>query len=123
MDEYNKFILDNNYKKKYNLINEKMFVIKGTDRVKHVIEENKIRKKKGIRKLSNNEVLEIGNVGPESFVRILDNLLTIIKGERIQFSSGKGAKKSHIQKLYEDFYRYGKRLSKYKDNFETMGSD
>jgi hypothetical protein len=123
MDEYNHFIVENDYKKKYKLINETMFVIKGADKVKRVIEENKIRKKKGVQKLSNNEVLEIGNVGPETFTRILDNLSMIIEDEKIQFSSGKGAKKSEIQRLYEDFYRYGKRLIKYKDNFETMGSD
>ncbi len=123
MDEYNHYIVENDYKKKYKLINESMFVIKGADKVKRVIEENIIRKKKGIQKLSNNEILEIGNVGPETFVRILDNLSMIIEGEKIQSSSGKGAKKSEIQRLYEDFYRYGKRLIKYKDNFETMGSD
>lgn len=123
MDEYNHFIVKNNYKKKYNLINESMFVIKGTDKVKRVIEENKNRKKKGMNKITNNEVLEIGNVGPETFVRILDNLSVIIQEENIQFTSGKGVKKSDIQRIYEDFYRYGKRLIKYKENFETMGID
>ncbi len=123
MDDYNKFITDNNYKRKYSLVNEKMFVIKGSDKVKYIINENRKRKKKGIKKLSNNEVLEIGNVGPETFTRILDNLLTIIKDENIQFSSTKGVKKSEIQKLYETFYRYGNRLSKYKENYETMGKN
>ena len=123
MDDYNNFISENNYHKKYSIIKEKMFVINGSDKVKRIIDENKIRKKKGINKLANNDILEIGNVGPETFVRILDNLLTIIEAEKIAFTSGKGLKKSPIQGLYEDFYRYGKRLIKYKDNFETMGTD
>jgi transposase len=123
MEEYNNFISENKYKLKYSLIKEKMFVIKGSNKVKRIIEENKLRKKKGINKLSNNDILEIGNVGPETFTRILDSLLMIIEEEKIKFATGKGAKKSDIQRLYEDFYRYGKRLIKYKDHFETMGTD
>ena len=123
MDEYNRFITENNYKKKYDLIHETMFVIQGTDKVKRVIEENKKRKQKGKAKLPNNDVLEIGNVGPETFVRILNNITRIIEAEKIQLTSGEGAKKSEIQRLYEAFYHYGKRLITYKEHFEIMGPD
>lgn len=123
MDDYNTFINDNNYKRKYSLLNESMFIVKGSDKVKYIIKENRRRKKNGINKLSNNEILEIGNVGPETFVRILDNLLMIINEENILFSTTKGVKKPDIQKLYETFYRYGQRLLKYKDNYLLMGKN
>ena len=99
MDDYNTFITDNNYKHKYALLTEKMFVIEGSDKVRNIIKENRRRKKKRINKLPNNRILEIGNVGPEIFVRSLDDLLMIIKKENIQFSSTKGVKKPEIQKL------------------------
>src|SRR5690554_2821970 len=37
-----------------------------------------------------------------------------------RFLNNKGHKKTEIQKLYEDFSRYGLRLIKYKDNFEII---
>lgn len=79
MEDYNTFITENNYKREYSFLTEKMFVIKGSYKVKYLIKENREKKKKGIKKKPNNEILKIGNIGPETFARILDNLLTIIK--------------------------------------------
>ena len=120
---YNEFIVNNGYDVKYGLLKEKMFIVEGTDKAKKTILENKERKKLNKKKLSNKEILKIDNIGPESITKIKTILKRISKEEEIEFTTKKGAKKPEIQKLYDNFSRYGERLIDYKDKFKIMGDD
>src|SRR5690554_4795315 len=120
---YNEFIVNNEYDAKYGLLPEEMFFIEGTKKVKEIILENKKRKRLNKKKLPNKTILEIDNIGPQSIMKIKKILKKLSEQEGIQFLNNKGHKKTEIQKLYEDFSRYGLRLIKYKDNFEIMGND
>jgi hypothetical protein len=121
--DYNTFINSSNYKTKYHLIEEEIFIVEGADKVKDTIEKNKVRKRNKKKKISNNKVLKIDNICPLKLMRLHSNLKAISINENIVFSSGKGQRKPEIQKLCELFVEKGERLLKYKDAFETMGSD
>jgi len=121
--KYNQFIQNNQYDVKYGLLREEMFVIEDTDRVEEIIRENKQRKRLNKKKLSNSTVLKINNIGPQTISRIKDTLMSIKDKEDIKFTNSKGHKKQVLQKLYEDFRRFGLKLVEYKDKFEIMGDD
>ena len=120
---YNTIITENSYDKKYELKEEKMFIIEGMDKVKEVIEKNRERKINAKKKISNNTIIEIDNISPLELLKLQVNLTKISQGEGIFFVSGKGQKKCKIQKLYEEIEEYGKRLLKYQENFKIMGKD
>ena len=121
--KYNVFLNENDYGKKYGLGNVQMFVIEGMDRVRDVIEKNRKRKLTKHKKISNNSMIEIDNCSPLELLKLQKNLVTIADGEGIAFVYEKRQKKPEIQKLYEELEECGNRLMKYKDCFETMGSD
>ena len=121
--EYNTFINDANYKTKYNLMEEEMFIIEGSEKVKETIKTNKERKRNKKKKISNNRILKIDNICPLKLMRLYSNLMAISTNENIVFSTGKGQRKPDIQRLCESLMEKGERLLKYKDAFETMGSD
>ncbi|ERJ10861.1 uracil phosphoribosyltransferase protein [Haloplasma contractile SSD-17B] len=121
--EYNELIKSNQYDIKYGLLKEDMFIIDGTERVTKVILENKERKRLNRKKLSNNTRLKIDNIGPQTIMRIKQLLLKVSELEGVEFSLGKGCRKSDLQKLYEGFSKCGKKLIKYKENFDIMGDD
>src|SRR6056297_4294970 len=100
-----------------------MFVIKGIDKIKEVIEKNRERKILKKKKISNNRIIEIDNISPLKLLKLQENLAKITKEEDIKFEIGKGKKKPEIQKLYEEIQDCGKRLMKYKENFKIMGKD
>ena len=56
-------------------------------------------------------------------LKLQENLLKIAKGEAITFITGKGQRKSELQKLYDDIEECGQRLMQYKECFEIMGKD
>ncbi len=121
--EYNQLINNAGYKTKYNLIEEEMFIVEGADKVKETIEKNKERKRNKKKKISNNRVLKIDNMCPLKLMKLHSNLKAISSNENIEFSTGKGQRKPEIQKICELLVEKGERLLKYKDAFETMGSD
>ena len=51
------------------------------------------------------------------------NLMRIAENEGIPFVSGKGKKKSELQKLYEELDACGNKLMEYKECFEVMGKE
>ena len=120
---YNELLNQNDYGQKYDLGNVQMFIIEGMDKVRDVIEKNRKRKLTKHKKLSNNTVIEIDNCSPLELLKLQNNLVKISEGEEISFVYGKRQKKSEIQQLYEELEECGKRLMKYKECFEIMGSD
>ena len=120
---YNILLNENAYGQKYDLGNVQMFIIEGMDKVREVIEKNRKRKLTKHKKLSNNSIIEIDNCSPLELLKLQKNLVTIAEGEGIPFVYEKRQKKSEIQKLYDELEECGKRLMKYKDCFENMGSD
>ena len=120
---YNELLNENKYGQKYDLGNVQMFIIEGMDKVRDVIGKNRKRKLTKHKKISNNTVIEIDNCSPLELLKLQKNLVKIADGEGISFVYEKRQKKSEIQKLYDELEECGKRLMKYKDCFETMGSD
>lgn len=91
-----------------------MFIIEGFEKVRETIETNKERKRNKKKKISNNRVLEIGNICPPlKLMRMVTNLKVISNNENIVFATGKGQHKSEIQKLCESLLEKGERLLKY----------
>jgi transposase len=122
-EQYNEIITNNGYDEKYGILKEEMFIVEGTEKVKEVILENKDRKRLNKKKLPHKVHFKIDNIGPQSIMKIKQILKKLSEQEEIKFTSSKGQKKHGIQKLYDDFSRYGSRLIKYKENFEIMGED
>jgi len=120
---YNELLNDNDYGQKYDLGNVQMFIIEGMDKVRDVIEKNRKRKLTKHKKISNNTVIEIDNCSPLELLRLQNNLIKIAEGEGISFVYEKKQKKSEIQQLHEELEECGKRLMKYKECFEIMGTD
>ena len=120
--QYNTLIETNGYDRKYKLATEDMFVIEGVNKVNEIIEKNRANKKNNKKKISNNVIIEIDNISPLKMLQLQAKLKKISDGEQIVFLSGKGQKKSELQKLYEAFNDCGNKLLKYKNNFEIMGS-
>ena len=120
---YNAFLDENDYGRKYELGNVRMFVIEGMDKVRDIIEKNRERKLTKHKKLSNNTIIEIDNCSPLELLQLQKNLSRIADGEGIGFVSGKGKKKPEIQQLYEELENCGRRLMEYKECFEIMGKD
>ncbi len=120
---YNELIITHNYEKKYHIKRATMFIIDGIDKVKEVIEKNRKRKLTKYKKLSNNSIIEIGNISPLELLKLQTNLKLIAENENIEFNYGKGQKRLKLQKLYEDIEEASKRLLKYKDHFVKMGED
>lgn len=119
--EYNDFINESNYKFKYDLIEEEMFIVEGTDKVRETIFKNNERKRNNKKKIPNNAIVKIDNICPLKMMRMYSNLQAISNNENIVFSCGRGQKKPKIQKICESLIEKGERLLKYKDAFETMG--
>ena len=120
---YNELLNENKYGQKYDLGNVQMFIIEGMDKVRDVIGKNRKRKLTKHKKISNNTVIEIDNCSPLELLKLQKNLVRIADGEGITFVYEKRQKKSEIQKLYDELEECGKRLMKYKNCFEIMGSD
>lgn len=120
---YNELLNENEYGQKYDLGNVQMFIVEGMDKVRDVIGKNRRRKLTKHKKISNNTVIEIDNCSPLELLKLQKNLVRIADGEGISFVYEKRQKKSEIQKLYDELEECGKRLMKYKDCFEIMGSD
>lgn len=120
---YNALLDENDYGRKYELGNVRMFVIEGMDKVRDIIEKNRERKLTKHKKLSNNTIIEIDNCSPLELLQLQKNLSRIADGEGIGFVSGKGKKKPEIQQLYEELENCGRRLMEYKECFEIMGKD
>ena len=120
---YNELLNKNEYGQKYDLGNVQMFIIEGMDKVRDVIEKNRKRKLTKHKKLSNNTIIEIDNCSALELLKLQNNLIKIAEGEGISFVYEKRQKKSEIQLLYEELEECGKRLMKYKECFEIMGTD
>jgi len=119
---YNELLNKSNYGQKYGLGNVQMFVIEGMDKVRDIIEKNRKRAITKRKKISNNTVIEIDNCSPLEILKLQTGLVKIAKGEGIEFVYTRGQKKSEIQLIYEELEECGKRLMKYKECFEIMGS-
>jgi len=122
-DEYNNFITETNYKIRYNLVEEEIFIVEGTDKIRETIRKNNDRKRNHKKKISNNGIVKIDNICPIKMMGMYLNLQMISKQENIVFSTGRGQKKPKIQKVCEALVENGERLLKYKDAFEKMGTD
>ena len=120
---YNKFLQSQNYHNAYDLPLEKMFVIEGIDKVKDIITKNRKRKSLNLEKISNNSIIEIGNISPLKLMELQANLSRIANAEKILFVHGKRNRKSELQKLYESLEEASTRLLKYKEHFKLMGTD
>lgn len=100
-----------------------MFVVKGMEKVRSIIEKNRQRKLTKHKKLSNNIIIEIDNCSALELKQMMENLKNISENEQAVFVTGKGKRKSKIQKLYEELQTCGERLMEYKECFEIMGKD
>lgn len=120
---YNRLIKQEGYDKKYELEKEGFLIIEGSDKVRDIIKKNKSRKKEGIKKLSNNHVLKIENIGPDTLMKLEETLKEIMLSEGIKEVYGRGCRKSPVQKLCEAIKNHRKRLNKYKSAFTCMGND
>lgn len=90
--KYNTLLSTYGYGTKYDLGNAQMFMIKGMDKVRKVIEENRRRKLTKHKKISNNTVIEIDNCSPLEILKLQQNLLLIAAEEGISFVNRKGKK-------------------------------
>ncbi len=122
-NDYNTLITENAYDVKYTLSTMNMFIIEGMEKVREVIQKNRLRKVNDKKKLSNNALIEIDNMSPLEMLKIQAKLMVIAKGEGIAFVDGKGQRKSDLQKLYERFEVFGERLMRYKTSFKIMRPD
>ncbi len=122
-NSYNKYVAANGFDETYEIGEAVMFVIEGMDKVRETIEKNRQRKITKHKKLSNNRRIEINNYSPLELLKLQENLLKVAKGEGITFVTGKGQRKSELQKLYEELEECGSRLMQYKECFEIMGKD
>ena len=120
---YNELIRDNGYDKKYHLGKVQMFVIEGMERVREIIEKNRQNKITKHKKVPNNSIIEIDSASPLELLKLQSHLVTIAKGEGIEFVEGKGQQRSEIQKLYDELESCGNRLLKYKNNYEILGAE
>ena len=120
---FNEYISINGFDEKYGIGEAVMFVIEGMDKVRDIIEKNRQRKLTKHKKLANNRRIEINNCSPLELLKLQEKLLKIAKGEDITFVTGKGQRKSALQKIYEELEECGQRLMQYKECFEIMGSD
>ncbi len=121
-ERYNTLIKEKGYHKRYKIPLARMFVIEGMDKVREIIKKNRERKINHKKKLSNNRLIEIDAISPLEILGLQKTLLDIVEGESIIFESGKGKRKSELQKLHEELEALGERLLKYKESFEIMGS-
>ncbi len=121
-ERYNALIKENGYHEKYKIPLAKMFVIEGMDKVREVIEENRVRKINHKKKRSNNRLIEIDEISPLNILNLQKSLSNIASNEGILFETGKGKRKSELQKIYEQLESLGEKLLKYKECFEIMGS-
>lgn len=121
--EYNTFIKESKFDKRYHLAEKEMIFIEGEERVRKIIEENRKRKHSNKEKIQNNTILEIDNVSPIDMLNTASAIYSIAVEEGIIFASGKGQKKTTLQRFYESFMDKGERLLKYKRYFENMGKD
>jgi len=122
-DDYNKFISKTGYKIKYNLPEEEMFIVEGSDKIREKIQKNKARKRNNKKKIANNGLVKIDNICPLKLLSMHKLLLMISDEENLVFSKGRGQRKPQIQKICESLEECGKRLLKYKEAFEVMGTD
>lgn len=120
---YNELLISNGYNEKYGLYEEEMFIIEGMDKIREIINKNKERKLSKKKKISNNRIIQINNICPLKLLELQDNLAKISREENIAFVSGRGHKKTELQKIYELIEESGKRLLQYKESFEKMGED
>ena len=120
---YNTLLSEKGYGRKYGLGEARMFIIEGMDKVREVIEKNRKRKLTKHKKLPNNTRIEIDSCSPLELLKLQENLVKIARGEGINFVTGKGQRKTGLQKLYEGLGECGNRLMKYKECFEIMGKD
>ena len=118
---YNEFIQINSYHQKYKPPLAEMFVIEGIEKVREVIGKNRVRKNNNKKKISNNSIIEIDDISPIKILKLQQSLLDIARAEAIIFETGKGKKKTELQKMYEELELLGKRLLKYKESFKIMG--
>lgn len=118
---YNEFIQLNAYHQKYKLPLAEMFVIEGMEKVREVIDKNRVGKINNKKKISNNSIIEIDEISPLKILKLQQSLLDIAKAEGVVFETGKGKKKRELQKVYDELDILGKRLLKYKESFEIMG--
>lgn len=86
---YNAFLSENGYDSKYGLDQAEMFVIRGMDKVREVIEKKRTRKLTKHKKLSNNTVIEIQDCSPLELLTLQTNLKKIAQGEGIAFTEKK----------------------------------
>ena len=122
-DRYNAFLEDNGYDAKYGLEPAQMFVIEGVDKVSEIIQKNRERRINHSKKIPNNRIIKINNCSPLELLKLQFNLERVAIGEKIAFVKGKGARKSELQKLYEELKGFGERLMSYKEKYEIMGDD
>lgn len=74
-----------------------MFVIKGMEKVRYVIAENRKRNLTMHKKLSNNTIIEIDNCSPLELVKLQKNLFRIAEvGEHIDYVYGSGKLKPEL---------------------------
>lgn len=121
--DYNNFINNYGYTEDYGLDKMELLVIDGIDKVREIIENNKFRKKMGMNKLSNNQIIKINNMDIESLNSIKQNLYNIAENENIELLIEKGKKKSELKNLYDDAKRYAERLIKYQEYYEIIGEN
>lgn len=122
-NDYNAFINETGYINKYNLLEEEMFFIEGSDKVRDTILSNQERKRNHKKKIPNNGIVKIDNFSPLKLMKLCNTLTSIAQEEKIVFSRGSGQKKPKIQKLCDKLIYAGERLLKYKESFEKMGTD
>ncbi len=80
--KYNAFLHENGYAPKYDLVDARMFVIEGMEKVRKVIKENRNRKLTKHKKLPNNTIIEIDNCSRLEIRKLQKNLTQIARGKR-----------------------------------------
>jgi len=95
---YNRLIKQERYDIKYQLEKVDFLIIEESDKVCDIIKRNKSRKKEGVKKLSNNHVMKIENIGSDTLMRLEKTLKNILLSEGIKPVYGRGCRKSSHQK-------------------------
>lgn len=97
--------------------------MKDLDKAQEIVEKNRERKDKRLEKLNRKAYVEIEENHIEYLESLELSLLLKLQEEHIELVSGRGKRKSELQKLYEEIIDFKEKLVCYKTKLETMGKN
>lgn len=104
--KYNTFLRENEYGRKYDLGDARMFVLEGMDKVRKAIEENRKRKLTKHKKIPNNTIIEINHCSPHEILNLQKDLLYLKENKIRSYIKLQDHEKRKTQTYKEDIGKY-----------------